>query len=167
MERKQGQKNNLIILHEQCCRTVRSARSLTKKRQPNISVVFSLVGLSGLEPPTPTLSGWCSNLLSYNPISAILTSFGGGNRVRTGDLLRARQALYQLSYTPIRKFDSVTILPPKNRLVNKIRILIAIFSFLKSMLLFPTTAPRYRTPTRTPARCLLRGPRCSFPICRK
>ena len=27
-----------------------------------------LVGASGLEPPTPTLSGWCSNLLSYAPI---------------------------------------------------------------------------------------------------
>ena len=27
-----------------------------------------LVGMSGLEPPTPTLSGWCSNLLSYTPI---------------------------------------------------------------------------------------------------
>ena len=27
-----------------------------------------LVEMSGLEPPTPTLSGWCSNLLSYNPI---------------------------------------------------------------------------------------------------
>ena len=24
--------------------------------------------MSGLEPPTPTLSGWCSNLLSYIPI---------------------------------------------------------------------------------------------------
>ena len=29
---------------------------------------FLLVGLSGLEPPTPTLSGWCSNQLSYSPI---------------------------------------------------------------------------------------------------
>ena len=27
-----------------------------------------LVGMSGLEPPTPTLSGWCSNLLSYIPL---------------------------------------------------------------------------------------------------
>lgn len=27
-----------------------------------------VVGMSGLEPPTPTLSGWCSNLLSYIPI---------------------------------------------------------------------------------------------------
>ena len=28
-----------------------------------------MVGLSGLEPPTPTLSGWCSNRLSYNPLN--------------------------------------------------------------------------------------------------
>ena len=27
-----------------------------------------LVEASGLEPPTPTLSGWCSNLLSYASI---------------------------------------------------------------------------------------------------
>ena len=31
-----------------------------------------LVEASGLEPPTPTLSGWCSNLLSY---ASILNSF--------------------------------------------------------------------------------------------
>ena len=38
-------------------------------------MLSNLVGLSGLEPPTPTLSGWCSNRLSYNPllcVSAIL-----------------------------------------------------------------------------------------------
>jgi len=29
-----------------------------------------VVGMSGLEPPTPTLSGWCSNQLSYIPIWA-------------------------------------------------------------------------------------------------
>ena len=29
----------------------------------------SMVGLSGLEPPTSRLSGVCSNLLSYNPIA--------------------------------------------------------------------------------------------------
>ena len=26
---------------------------------------YTLVEMSGLEPPTPTLSGWCSNQLSY------------------------------------------------------------------------------------------------------
>ena len=31
-------------------------------------MLSNLVEMSGLEPPTPTLSGWCSNRLSYNPI---------------------------------------------------------------------------------------------------
>ena len=39
-------------------------KRVTKKHSTSVC----LVGLSGLEPPTPTLSGWCSNLLSYNPI---------------------------------------------------------------------------------------------------
>ena len=30
---------------------------------------------------------------------------GGGERVRTDDLLRARQALSQLSYTPVQKSE--------------------------------------------------------------
>ena len=29
---------------------------------------FVLVGMNGLEPSTPTLSGWCSNQLSYIPL---------------------------------------------------------------------------------------------------
>ncbi len=33
----------------------------------------------------------------------VLQSLGGGERVRTDDLLRARQALSQLSYTPDNK----------------------------------------------------------------
>ena len=37
-------------------------------RKEKSALACALVGLSGLEPPTPTLSGWCSNLLSYNPI---------------------------------------------------------------------------------------------------
>ena len=40
-------------------------------RKEKSALACALVGLSGLEPPTPTLSGWCSNLLSYNPISTI------------------------------------------------------------------------------------------------
>jgi hypothetical protein len=41
-----------------------------------------LVGPSGLEPLTPTMSRWCSNQLSYGPMqrSRILaTSFSAGN----------------------------------------------------------------------------------------
>ena len=73
------------------------------------STKVEVVDRSGLEPPTSRLSGACSNLLSYRSISLyinvralrIVGSFGGGNRDRTGDLLLARQALSQLSYTPI------------------------------------------------------------------
>ena len=48
-------------------------KRVTKKHSTSVC----LVGLSGLEPPTPTLSGWCSNLLSYNPIFC-----GGDTRIR-------------------------------------------------------------------------------------
>ena len=68
-------------------------------RELHFSMQFSrytLVGPSGLEPPTSCLSGTRSNQLSYEPSS------GGDERVRTDGLLRARQALSQLSYTPIK-----------------------------------------------------------------
>ena len=55
----------------------------------------SVVGSSGLEPPTSRLSGVRSNHLSYEP------TFGGDEEVRTPDPLRARQVLSQLSYTPM------------------------------------------------------------------
>ncbi len=42
----------------------------------------------------------------------MLDHFGGGERVRTDDLLRARQALSQLSYTPD---SNVHILPVYHR----------------------------------------------------
>ena len=56
-----------------------------------------MVGQTGLEPVTPRLSSACSNQLSYRPFGKI----GGGNRIRTDDILLAKQALYQLSYTPV------------------------------------------------------------------
>ena len=73
-----------------------------------------LVGLSGLEPPTSRLSGVRSNRLSYKPMFPAsgshrlpifsfgpFRSLGGDKRDRTVDLLLAKQALSQLSYTPI------------------------------------------------------------------
>ena len=69
-----------------------------------------LVGLSGLEPPTSRLSGVRSNRLSYKPIfpgfeaisvSSATIAVGGDKRDRTVDLLLAKQALSQLSYTPM------------------------------------------------------------------
>ena len=66
------------------------------------------MGSSGLEPPTSRLSGARSNQLSYEPLLLASSSAGlfavrrtgGDERVRTAGLLLARQALYQLSYTP-------------------------------------------------------------------
>ena len=58
------------------------------------SALRKLVGPSGLEPPTSRLSGVRSNRLSYGPI------LGGDEGNRTVGLLRAKQALYRLSYTP-------------------------------------------------------------------
>ena len=65
-----------------------------------------LVGLSGLEPPTSRLSGVRSNRLSYKPVWFLVylvshSHCGGDEEDRTPDLLLARQALSQLSYTPI------------------------------------------------------------------
>jgi hypothetical protein len=46
----------------------------------------------------------------YNStITSTVTTLGGGERVRTDDLLRARQALSQLSYTPNRIYDVIVM----------------------------------------------------------
>jgi hypothetical protein len=65
-----------------------------------------VVGPDGLEPSTPRLSSVCSNQLSYEPeivkgSSTAEDRYGGAGRIRTGDILLAKQALYQLSYDPI------------------------------------------------------------------
>ena len=75
---------------------------------------FSLMGTSGLEPPTSRLSGVRSNHLSYAPIqnrsvrfnywcfsSYPSYPFGGDEEDRTPDPLLAKQVLSQLSYTPM------------------------------------------------------------------
>ena len=62
-------------------------------------VSVTLVGLSGLEPPTSRLSGVRSNQLSYKPILKSF-DFSGDEEIRTLDPLLARQVLSQLSYTP-------------------------------------------------------------------
>ena len=69
----------------------------------------SLVGSSGVEPPTSCLSGMRSNLLSYEPILELPVGFlhlssGGDEGIRTLDPLLAGQVLSQLSYTPSRVF---------------------------------------------------------------
>ncbi len=64
--------------------------------------------MPGLEPGTSALSGLRSNQLSYTPNlyglpSDALAMDGGGRRARTDDILLAKQVLYQLSYTPIKR----------------------------------------------------------------
>ena len=61
----------------------------------------TLVGSNGFEPSTSRLSGARSSLLSYEPMYFRRSPRGGDEEVRTLDLLRARQALSQLSYTPV------------------------------------------------------------------
>ena len=75
-----------------------------------LAVGYRVVGQTGLEPVTPRLSSVCSNQLSYRPFlgdgaGGCLAAGGfgdasGGNRIRTGDPLLAKQMLYQLSYAP-------------------------------------------------------------------
>ena len=57
-----------------------------------------LVGMSGLEPPTPTLSGWCSNRLSYIPSLVEIIGFEPMTPCLQG------RCSSQLSYTPKRCF---------------------------------------------------------------
>ena len=66
----------------------------------------TLVGSSGLEPPTSRLSGVRSNHLSYEPLYEP-SGPGGDERDRTDDPLLAKQVLSQLSYTPMRELLSL------------------------------------------------------------
>jgi hypothetical protein len=71
-----------------------------------------MVGPDGLEPSTPRLSSACSNQLSYEPLVwfYILPPTGGADRTRTGDVLLAKQVLYQLSYDPFAAVGSILTL---------------------------------------------------------
>ncbi len=100
-----------------------------------------MVGVPGIEPGTSSLSGTRSNRLSYTPDYAkassgkpfratrrrmarfrshatglpaeALAKAGGGNRVRTGDILLAKQVLYQLSYAPALAAGTVWLPPDR------------------------------------------------------
>ena len=68
-----------------------------------------MVGRGRFELPTSRLSSARSNQLSYRPVAL---KIGGGDQDRTDDLLLAKQALSQLSYTPkfTRHLDDKSIL---------------------------------------------------------
>ena len=63
---------------------------------------FSLYG-GDRSPPISYMS--CNSLSTSNCLLSkiekmVLDTIGGGSRIRTGDILLAKQTLYQLSYTP-------------------------------------------------------------------
>ena len=66
-----------------------TSRVYSPLRSPNFATYRQMVLQVGFEPTTPRLEGACSSPLSYWSI------YGGANRHRTRDLLRARQALSQ------------------------------------------------------------------------
>ena len=102
--------HRLVMPRHPSCARIRLARNFSLSRYVAILLVtnnrFSkiektvpkLVGLTRVELVTSSLSGTRSNQLSYKPIL-----IGGGSRNRTGDMLLAKQPLYQLSYIPTRE----------------------------------------------------------------
>ena len=59
----------------------------------------------GLEPTTPSVTGWCSNQLSYRAIleQLLLLRYGAADEARTRYLHLGKVALYQMSYGRIYK----------------------------------------------------------------
>ena len=60
----------------------------------------------GLEPTTPSVTGWCSNQLSYRaiPEQLLLLLNGAADEARTRYLHLGKVALYQMSYGRILQF---------------------------------------------------------------
>ena len=68
----------------------------------------------GLEPTTPSVTGWCSNQLSYRaiPEQLLLLLNGAADEARTRYLHLGKVALYQMSYIRILLVPPGGIEPP-------------------------------------------------------
>ena len=68
----------------------------------------------GLEPTTPSVTGWCSNQLSYRAIleQLLLLRYGAADEARTRYLHLGKVALYQMSYGRI--FGAFTLAPSRS-----------------------------------------------------
>ena len=70
----------------------------------------------GLEPTTPSVTGWCSNQLSYRAIleQLLLLRNGAADEARTRYLHLGKVALYQMSYGRI--FGAFILAPSRSYL---------------------------------------------------
>ena len=69
-------------------------------RLPDKRLTFRRATRIGLEPTTPSVTGWCSNQLSYRaiPEQLMLLLNGAADEARTRYLHLGKVALYQMSY---------------------------------------------------------------------